>query len=293
MTVDAAALKKLARLAKLAVDDAELRALVPELAAIVRHVDSLRAVDTTGVPPMRHGAPLGVDVDVRAAVRADVDAAIAAARAVEDHGAVDVDAGGDVDPRALMDALQDVVVDHSDAIVMSESGTSFTWCNARLRFASPRRYRTSAAWGSMGHVTAGAVGAALAGPRPVVAVVGDGAMLMNNEINTAVQYGARVVWVVLNDAQLGLNEHGMRALGMTPVETQLPRVDFVAFARSQGAKGIAVAHARELRGALRAALADGGPVVVDVRVDRSVPSPVVADRTAMLRRQARENGPTP
>ncbi|MDP2345464.1 MAG: Asp-tRNA(Asn)/Glu-tRNA(Gln) amidotransferase subunit GatC [Deltaproteobacteria bacterium] len=50
--------RKLAKLARLALDDAEVRALVPELAGIVRHVDSLRSVDTTGVPPMTHGAPL-------------------------------------------------------------------------------------------------------------------------------------------------------------------------------------------------------------------------------------------
>ena len=44
------------------------------------------------------------------------------------------------------------------------------------------------------------VGAALVGRR-VVAIVGDGAMLMNNEINTAAQYQAAVLWIVLNDAQ--------------------------------------------------------------------------------------------
>ena len=50
--------KRLAKLAKLAIDDAEVAAVLPELSSIVRHVDSLRAVNTTGVPPMTHGAPL-------------------------------------------------------------------------------------------------------------------------------------------------------------------------------------------------------------------------------------------
>lgn len=56
--LDEKLVKKLAKLAKLAIDDADVRALLPELSGIVRHVDSLRAVDTTGVPPMTHGAPL-------------------------------------------------------------------------------------------------------------------------------------------------------------------------------------------------------------------------------------------
>jgi acetolactate synthase-1/2/3 large subunit len=138
----------------------------------------------------------------------------------------------------------------------------------------------------MGHFTTGCVGAALVGKRPVVTIVGDGAMLMNNEINTAVQYNARVVWVVLNDAQLGLNQHGMTALGMRPVETQMPRTNFVMFAESQGARGRAVASEADLAGALDWALTTDGPVVLDVNVDPGIPSPVVAERIASLQRQA-------
>lgn len=194
-------------------------------------------------------------------------------------------AAGDVRPPYLLQEVQRAVVVGSDALVMSEAGTSFTWCNALLRFEAPGRYRTSPAWGSMGHFTTGPIGAALTGRR-VVTVVGDGAMLMNNEINTAVQYKARVLWIVLNDAQLGLNEHGMTALGMQPVETQLPRTDFVAFARSQGADGLAVRTEPELAAALEQALAAEGPFVLDVTIDRSFPSPVVAERVASLQRQA-------
>lgn len=188
----------------------------------------------------------------------------------------------DVRPGYLMQVVQDLIVDGSDAVVMSESGNSFTWCNYALRFASPGRYRTSAAWGSMGHFTTGCVGAALAGSRRAVAVVGDGAMLMNNEINTAVAYGASVLWIVLNDAQLGLNEHGMQALGMQPLETQLPRTDFAQFARCQGAIGLTVADEHGLVDAIAQALAAPGPVVVDVRIDRAVPSPILAMRTKSL-----------
>lgn len=189
----------------------------------------------------------------------------------------------DVRPAYLMQVVQELVVERTDAIVMSEAGNSFTWCNYALRFATPDRYRTSAAWGSMGHFTTGCVGAALAtGGRRAVAIVGDGAMLMNNEINTAVAYQADVVWIVLNDAQLGLNEHGMRALGMPACETQLPRTDFAAFARCQGATGLTVTDEHGLAGAVAEALATRGPVVVDVRIDRDVPSPILALRIKSL-----------
>lgn len=193
--------------------------------------------------------------------------------------------GGEVRTPFVMQVLQHRVVDRTDAIVMSEAGNSFTWVNHALRFAEPGRYRTSAAWGSMGHFTTGPVGAALASGRRAVAVVGDGAMLMNNEINTAVAYQADVIWVVLNDAQLGLNQHGMAALGMTPVETQLPRTDFVAFARSQGASAIAVEREADLADAIDRALATPGPVVIDVRIDPRIPSPILVQRIKSLNAQ--------
>jgi acetolactate synthase-1/2/3 large subunit len=191
-----------------------------------------------------------------------------------------------VRPPYLMERLQSLVIDRTDALLMSEAGASFTWCNSHLRFEAPNRYRTSAAWGSMGHSTSGCIGAALAGKRRVVAVVGDGAMLMNNELNTAVQYAANVTYVVLNDAQLGLNEHGMTALGMRPVETQMPRTDFVAFANAQGMEAIAVHTEPELDAALERANGVTGPFLVDVTIDRSLPSPVVADRIRSLQHQA-------
>ncbi len=188
----------------------------------------------------------------------------------------------DVRPGYLMQVIQELIVDGSDAVVMSEAGNSFTWCNYALRFASPGRYRTSAAWGSMGHFTTGCIGAALAGPRRAVAVVGDGSMLMCNEVNTAVAYRADVVWIVLNDAQLGLNEHGMRALGMRAIETQLPRTDFAGFARCQGAVGLTVDDEHGLAAAIALALTTPGPVVIDVRIDREVPSPILALRIKSL-----------
>ena len=185
----------------------------------------------------------------------------------------------------VMQVVQDRVVDRTDAIVSSEAGNSFTWVNHALRFAEPGRYRTSAAWGSMGHFTTGPIGAALASGRRAVTVVGDGAMLMSNELNTAVAYRADVVWIVLNDAQLGLNHHGMAALGMAPVETQLPPTDFVAFATSQGAAGIVVEREADLADAIDRALAMTGPVVIDVRIDPRIPSPILARRIKSLAAQ--------
>ncbi len=187
---------------------------------------------------------------------------------------------GLVRPEALMDALQDWVVDRSDATVLSECGNSFLWTTHRLRFPAPHRYRTSTGFGAMGHAAAGVVGAALATGRRAVAVVGDGAMLMTNEINSAVKFGAPAVWIVLNDGRYGMCAQGMDALGLS-ADAEIPQVDFAAFARAQGARATRVDHERQLDEALTEAMAADGPFLVDVRIDPECKAPA-ARRNATL-----------
>ena len=189
---------------------------------------------------------------------------------------------GPVRPGALMHAIQAVIVDGSDAVVMSEAGSAFAWANHYLRFRAPGRYRTSSAWGSMGHMTTGVVGVAVATGRKAIALVGDGSMLMNNEITTAVRHAASAVWVVLNDARLGIVAQSMQMAGLIPAETDLPPTDFVAFARSMGAEGIRVEREADLEAALRMAVRARGPFVVDVIIDRDELSPVVRQRVQSL-----------
>lgn len=181
---------------------------------------------------------------------------------------------------ALFAAIQRVIVDESDAVVMAEAGNAFGFANHLLRFDEPERYRTSAAWGSMGHMTTGVLGAALVRGK-AVALVGDGAMMMNNELNTAVQERLPAVWVVLNDGGFGIVREGMRRLGLHAPKCEIPRGDFAAFARSMGADGVRVESEDQVDAALRAARDATVPFVVDVRVANEV-SPALAGRVASL-----------
>jgi acetolactate synthase-1/2/3 large subunit len=169
---------------------------------------------------------------------------------------------GPVRPEALMDALQDWVVDRSSATVLSECGNSFLWTTHRLKFSAPHRYRTSTGFGSMGHAAAGVVGTALATGRRAVAIVGDGAMLMTNEINSAVKFGAPAVWVVLNDGRYGMCAQGMDTLGLSG-DAEIPQVDFAAFASAQGARAARVDGEMQLDAALAEAMTADGPFLID------------------------------
>jgi len=197
---------------------------------------------------------------------------------------------GPVRPAVLMEVIQHVIVDGSDAVLMAESGNAFAWGNHYLRFEEPGRYRVSVGYGSMGHVAAGVVGTTLASGKKAVAIVGDGSMLMNNEVSTAVAYGAKAVWIVLNDACYGMVEHGMRAQGFRPTHTAIPRVDFVQYARSMGADGVRVERETELEGALVAAMNAKGPFVVDVQVDPSEPGPWMKRIQALIAQGAKGGG---
>ena len=182
-------------------------------------------------------------------------------------------ADGPVRPEALMAAIQEFVIDGHDAIVLAESGNSFVWANHYLRFNEAGRYRVSTNVGSMGHAGAGVVGAALGRRGKAVAIIGDGAMLMNCEVNTAVKFDAPAVWIVLNDARYNMCEQGMTTLGLT-ADARFPEVDFAMLARAQGAAGLRVEREAQLPTALRRAMAASGPFVLDVRIDptRRAPS---------------------
>ncbi|MFB2921272.1 thiamine pyrophosphate-dependent enzyme [Aerosakkonema funiforme] len=179
-----------------------------------------------------------------------------------------------VQPEMLMAAIQQIVVEGSDAVVMAEVGNSLAWANHLLRFNEPNRYRVSTRWGSMGHFATGVVGATLARQGKAVAIVGDGSMLMNCEISTAVKHQIPAVWIVLNDAKYNMCCQGAALQGLNRVDTEIPQADFVQIARAMGTDGICVKQESELEAALEKAIASSRPFVVDVIIDSSKFAPI-------------------
>ncbi|PHM10306.1 ScyA-related TPP-binding enzyme [Nostoc sp. 'Peltigera malacea cyanobiont' DB3992] len=183
-------------------------------------------------------------------------------------------AEGPVRPEVLMDAIQRQIVEGSDAVVMAEGGNSLAWAINLLRFAKPSRFRASTRFASMGHFVTGVVGASLARNGKTVAIVGDGAMLMNNEISTAVRYQVAAVWIVLNDGRYSMCDQGMALLGFQGVDVEIPQADFVKIASGMGAEGIRVETEPEIQAALEKAMASTCPYVVDVVIDPTRLAPI-------------------
>ncbi|MBD2680575.1 MULTISPECIES: ScyA-related TPP-binding enzyme [Nostoc] len=195
---------------------------------------------------------------------------------------------GLVRPKVLMDAIQQVIIEGSDAVVMAESGNSFAWGIHHLRFSKPGRFRVSTGFGSMGHFVTGVVGAAHAMNGKAVAIVGDGAMLMNNEISTAVQHQIPAVWIVLNDSRYNMCGQGTTMQGFKGINVEIPQADFVKIAWAMGADGIRVERESDIQAALEKALVSTNPFVLDVIIDPSWKAPI-ANRINNLISQSATN----
>jgi acetolactate synthase-1/2/3 large subunit len=191
---------------------------------------------------------------------------------------------GAVRPSFLLQEVQRLIVERTDAPIITEAGNSFIHGTHYLRFEAPGRYRVSTSFGSMGQASAGVIGAAMAHGGKAFAILGDGAMLMNNEVNTAANYGVGAVWIVLNDARYGMVHEGMRSVGWEPFETDFPRVDFVSIANAMGGDGIRVEREEDVAAALEAGLCSLGPFVIDVLIDPTELAPN-AKRNQSLQRQ--------
>jgi acetolactate synthase-1/2/3 large subunit len=183
-------------------------------------------------------------------------------------------AEGPIRAEMVMEAVQRRIVDGSDALVMAEPGNAFAWAIHLLQFRQAGRFRTSTGFSSMGHTVAGVLGAAAARRGKAVAIVGDGAMLMNSEVNTAVKYGLPAVWIVLNDARYNMLDQVLALQRMADVEADFPQADFVAIARGMGADGVRVERETELDAALDLAMRADGPFVVDVLIDPDRQAPI-------------------
>lgn len=175
---------------------------------------------------------------------------------------------------------------------LADSGNSVAWAIHYLRAQDRRRSerrvgserkatagrrKTDGGWlrvtmdfAPMGWAIGGAVGTAMGCPNvPVVCITGDGSMMMNGqEISVAVAEKLTVIYVVLNDAALGMVKHGQRMAGAERIAYELPPTDFAALARALGAEGHTVRSPADLTALdIKAICSRKGPTLLDVYID--------------------------
>jgi acetolactate synthase-1/2/3 large subunit len=155
------------------------------------------------------------------------------------------------------------------SIITNGAGNFSGWLQ---RFYPYTGFRTQLAPtnGAMGYGVPAAVAAKLVHrQRMVVCFTGDGDFMMTGqELATAVQYDARVIFIVVNNGMYGtIRMHQEREYPGRVHGTALDNPDFAALARAYGAHGETVERTPDFGAAFERAAAFAGPSLLELRID--------------------------
>ena len=167
-------------------------------------------------------------------------------------------------------------------ILTSDSGSCANWYARDIKIRRGMMASLSGGLASMGAAVPYAIAAKFAHPdRPVIALVGDGAMQMNNmaELITVAKYWrewANPHWIVcvFNNEDLNQVTWEQRVMEGDPkfeASQDIPNVPYHRFAELIGLKGIFVDRPADLGSAWEQALSSDRPVVLEVKTDPEVP----------------------
>jgi acetolactate synthase-1/2/3 large subunit len=156
---------------------------------------------------------------------------------------------------------------HDDGVLVVDAGNFNTWTQRYFMFRGERRMSGTMA-GAMGMGVPGALAWSLRFPgRQVVALVGDGCVMMTgNELATAVQYGAKPKVFIADNGSYGtIRLHQEKRYPGRISGTRLGNPDFAKWGASFGAGAFTIDAASDVDEQVAAALAHDGPAVVHVR----------------------------
>lgn len=184
-----------------------------------------------------------------------------------------------VNPQRVVWEMSPLLPD--DAIVTSDSGSCANWFARDYKVKQGQRASLSGGFACMGAAVPYAIAAKFAYPaKTVVALVGDGAMQMNNmaELITIQKYwqgwsDPRLIVCVFNNQDLNQVTWEQRVMEGNPrfeATQDIPDVGYARFAESLGLKGIFVDDPERLQSAWQEALAADRPVVLEVKTDPEV-----------------------
>jgi acetolactate synthase-1/2/3 large subunit len=229
---------------------------------------------------MHYPVDVGIIGDISASINALTDAMAGhrfagASIAPGRHLLAEEFARGQQDSRFPL-APQRIVADTRAAlgrgdVVLVDTGATKMWMARLYPTYEPNTCLVSNGLSAMAFALPGALGVKLARPEAkVLAVVGDGAFLMNSqEIETAVREKIPLVVLIWEDGGYGLIEWKMDLELGDHYYVRFNNPDIESYAASFGAKGYRITSADELLPTLKSALRDDGVWVISCPVDYS------------------------
>ncbi|MCB0360444.1 MAG: hypothetical protein KDD44_12435, partial [Bdellovibrionales bacterium] len=168
------------------------------------------------------------------------------------------------------------------AVITCDSGSGTNWYARQLKIRRGMRSTLAGTLATMGCSMPYAVAAKFTHPdRPVVAVVGDGAMQMNgmNELLTVKKYwqewkNSQFVVVVLHNNDLSQVTWELRVMSGDPkfeTSQSLPDFDYAGYGEMLGLAGVHIKNREDVVPGLDQAFSEKRPVVIDAYTDPDVP----------------------
>jgi len=176
-----------------------------------------------------------------------------------------------VDPRESMMILDEMLPQN----VGMMSGSGMTSGIASMMMTKSRFMNQGGHFfGCIGQMFPALMGASVAtNNAPLCLVDGDASFLMHlNELDTAVRYNMNILVVVMNNECLGAEYYKLDAKKMDAMTSVIPVADLGGIAKAFGARGAFCTDQDQLRAAVKEWLAKPGPMIVDVRISRTIPS---------------------
>lgn len=179
-------------------------------------------------------------------------------------------------PQYIIEQLCELTKD-KDVIISTEVGQNQMWAAQHFTYTKPRTWLSSGGLGTMGYGFPAAIGAQIGKPDSMVFdIAGDGSFQMNiQEMATAVLEKLPIKIILLNNGYLGMVRQWQelfynKRYAYTVLAKNDPTIcpDFVKLAESYGAKGIRVEKKADVKKAIKAAIKQKGPVVVDFLIER-------------------------
>ncbi len=152
-----------------------------------------------------------------------------------------------------------------DGVVFTDMTQIAYFGNYAYPVDNPGQWFHPSGYGTLGFALPAALGAKISSPaRAVIALAGDfGLQFTVNDLMTAVEVGLSLPIVVWNNSALGQIRDDMVAAGIPQLGVSGRNPDFVALARAYGAEGYRVRDAAALTDAIRTALTQPGPTVIE------------------------------
>jgi acetolactate synthase-1/2/3 large subunit len=204
-------------------------------------------------------------------------------------------ASSDSAPLNLWQLVQDMMaaLPH-DTIITNGAGNYATWAHRFWRYGGMRTQLAPTS-GAMGYGVPAGVAAKIVDPaRSVVTFAGDGEFMMTGqELATAVQYGAGVIFVVFNNGMFGtIRMHQEREYPGRVSGTELHNPDFAALALAYGGHGEVVEATADFAPALARAIAytreKSLPALIELRYDGNLITPNATLETIRKNAQAQK-----